>query len=111
MTPLDIIQEAVTAIREVTSGKATKVLFLTGHGERDIKEFDPRTSISRLVQVLRHLARSIGPDRLGQRYAALQADADGGLDAASQARRRLKGAVLLLLEQVLPEEALSMTSG
>lgn len=42
-----------SAIREVTEGEPTRAYFLTGHGEKDIEDFEPRTGLSRLVQALR----------------------------------------------------------
>ena len=83
---------------------------LTPPGEIELAErlagdVDPDAVRTARLALQHQLARRLGTDRLSRRHADLQARADDGLDAASQARRRLKGVVLRLLELLNPDQA------
>ncbi|KGI76602.1 aminopeptidase N [Oleiagrimonas soli] len=74
--------------------------------ERIEQDVDPDAVRAAREALLHHLAERIGGDRLESRFDALQSVASDDLDAASQARRRLKQAVLRLLHGVRPQAAL-----
>jgi aminopeptidase N len=74
---------------------------LTPPGEVEWAEREASVDPARIhalrQQLQRHLAERIGAEALHQRYLVLAAEASLSLDAASQARRRLKQRVLELL--------------
>ncbi|MDE2156386.1 MAG: aminopeptidase N [Xanthomonadaceae bacterium] len=77
---------------------------LTPPGEIELAERETMVDPQR-IHVLRRdlqqrLAACIGPAALHQRYRSLAAQANAAIDATSQARRRLKGRVLELLDLV-----------
>jgi aminopeptidase N len=87
---------------------------LTPPGEIELAEresaVDPQR-IHTLRQQLQHaLAQRLGAQALLQRYEALAATTNAALDAASQARRRLKRRVLELLDLVDPTSARRLAS-
>jgi aminopeptidase N len=73
--------------------------------ERLAADVDPEHVHAARQTLLHHLARCIGAERLSRRFDALQAVAEDTLDAAAQARRRLKGVVLQLLWRLQPDLA------
>jgi aminopeptidase N len=87
---------------------------LTPPGEIELSErerlVDPSLVHALRQQLQEHLALRIGREMLYQRYEALAAHTTLALDAASQARRRLKRRVLDLLARVDPWAAHSLAT-
>jgi aminopeptidase N len=87
---------------------------LTPPGEVELAERETTVDPQR-IRVLRQqlqqsLARRLGRDALMQRHAALAAQANDRLDAASQAQRRLKRRLLELLETLEPDTAAQLAA-
>jgi len=68
-------------------------------------EVDPAKIHGQRQALQRRLAERIGSDTLLERYRSLSVDSDAQLEAASQAKRRLKRRVLELLALIAAEQA------
>ncbi|RDI96928.1 aminopeptidase N [Dyella solisilvae] len=104
---LDAWCEALSALFGDTSVDAALLAdLLTPPGEIELSERERQVNPSHVhalrQQLQEHLALRIGRETLEQRYTALAAHTSLELDAASQARRRLKRRVLELLARIDP---------